>query len=687
MRTRGLFYRARRATHLPEPAFVAREAELAVLDGVGDGASGVRLVYVYGAPGIGKTSLLRRFVARCRERGRRVTHLDARELEPVPIALLRALAAALMLGDHAAVSERRLLDRLARALRRAPHPLVIDEYPAADHLDAWVRDTLLPELPPGAGLVLATRGAPSVEWRAALGWPTSLRPLRLLELDASAARALLLARGAPRHEGAHALTRGHPLALALVADTLARQPDVPLALAHTPEVVQALVRRFVGDTTDPGQRAALEVLAVVRRLDEATLVAMVQGADARALFAWLAQRAFVEVTPDGLRPHDLVREVLFADLRWRAPERYHALVTSAVDHLVARFRRGGQSHRLALDVLYLHRSVLGLGSDWDATSELHADLARPADLPALMAMIERHEGARSAEIFSLWFERGLEVRVVRARDLAVVGFLANLVLERARPPEVRVDPVARGVWRALKESLRAGERALFVRWWMADDAYHTPSPTGLVLGSLMMARNFAPGLAMSVCGFSDEGFVAPMNLTRIASADYEVDGHRIAVYGLDFRRTPLAVHLAHLTRRMMGELDVAPPQREVLPRTTFDRAVRDALRHLHDPDRLAASPLVGTRIVTSATGVDANPAARGAALRRLVEDAVRELARSPRHVGLHAALLHTYLVPAVKQEVAADLAGLPFATYRRHLARAVAMISAALWQQEVADAP
>jgi hypothetical protein len=56
-------------------------------------------------------------------------------------------------------------------------------------------------------------------------------------------------------------------------------------------------------------------------------------------------------------------------------------------------------------------------------------------------------------------------------------------------------------------------------------------------------------------------------------------------------------------------------------------------------------------------------------------------------VKAHAALAATYFSGAPTQEAAARRLGLPFGTYRRHLRAAVARVSDALWEAEVASRP
>ena len=52
---------------------------------------------------------------------------------------------------------------------------------------------------------------------------------------------------------------------------------------------------------------------------------MLDTADAHELFEWLRELSFVETGPSGLFPHDLAREALAAELRWRNPDWYAEL--------------------------------------------------------------------------------------------------------------------------------------------------------------------------------------------------------------------------------------------------------------------------------------------------------------------------------------------------------------------------
>jgi hypothetical protein len=116
-----------------------------------------------------------------------------------------------------------------------------------------------------------------------------------------------------------------------------------------------------------------------------------------------------------------------------------------------------------------------------------------------------------------------------------------------------------------------------------------------------------------------------------------------------------------------------------LGRDDFGAAVRTALRDLHRDDRLRAGPLFGSRL---ALGPDGPTPAQ---LRSTLERGVAALGREPRGVELRRVLDRTFLRPAPTQEAAAEVLGLPFSTYRRHLAAALDQLVELLWAVEIGE--
>lgn len=162
----------------------------------------------------------------------------------------------------------------------------------------------------------------------------------------------------PLHDRALALTHGHPLALALLGDVLAQDREAaPLDLAAAPDGVRPLLERFVAGVPSTRHRDALHVAVHAQFTTEALLNDALGSDDVPALFAWLRGLSFVEEGPHGLFPHDLARDVLDADLRWRDPDAYADLHQRVRTHVRRRITQSeGPAQRLAAsDLVFLHR--------------------------------------------------------------------------------------------------------------------------------------------------------------------------------------------------------------------------------------------------------------------------------------------------------------------------------------------
>jgi hypothetical protein len=235
-----------------------------------------------------------------------------------------------------------------------------------------------------------------------------------------------------------------------------------------------------------------------------------------------------------------------------------------------------------------------------------------------------------------------------------------------------------------------GEEVHATRFFMDERAYQAPASASLNVLTIASTQRWLGRrrAAWELLGhWSDPDEAAPLmayiEFARVPEADYEVGGRRYGVFAHDWRRMGPEHWL-----RVMGERETAqgfaPEARAAAPpvlalsQVEFAQAVRRALRDLHRPDALATSPLLRSRLLAD-RGVDAAPAA----LVELVEAAVAALAVDPRDSKLQRALVRTYLRPAATQEAAAEALGLPFSTYRGHLARGIERVVDWLWQREL----
>ena len=154
------------------------------------------------------------------------------------------------------------------------------------------------------------------------------------------------------------------------------------------------------------------------------------------------------------------------------------------------------------------------------------------------------------------------------------------------------------------------------------------------------------------------------------------------MFAHDFRRMPVDDWVEVVTERALAQdIAAAPASRNepmVLSQAAFPMPCDRRCATSDRAERLARNPLCRTRLVT--------PTRRRTTLPmccRLVHDAAATLRQHPRDDKRWRAIDRTYLRPAASQERAAEVLGLPFSTYRRHLTEGVSRIVEVLWQREL----
>jgi hypothetical protein len=77
---------------------------------------------------------------------------------------------------------------------------------------------------------------------------------------------------------------------------------------------------------------------------------------ASILFNWLSEQCYVNVGARGLSPHDLVRDVVDEDLRWRDPEGSRELDGALNRCLLRQLRDGRHDSHTAMELQFLERN-------------------------------------------------------------------------------------------------------------------------------------------------------------------------------------------------------------------------------------------------------------------------------------------------------------------------------------------
>jgi hypothetical protein len=651
-----------------ERSFVGRTTERtlfqAALEG-GDDAFSV--LYLHGLGGVGKTTLVRQLSDDAREAGRVVVHVDARMINPTPPAFEEEASAAVETDGVV---------------------LVIDTFEQCQALEGWLRTRFLPRLPFNALVVIASRLPPDPRWRTDPDWNTALRVITMRDLTDSDARTLMAARGVPAqlYPDLLAFAGGHPLALTLASAVAAQQTSELSDWVPDRDVVETLLAQLVGEVPSQTHRRALEVCALVEVTTEAVLRSAV-GEQAETLFEWLHALPFVESGKYGIYPHDVVRDALTADLRWRDPLGFESLHQRIHGYLLARIRAADDSAVLeeTRALLYMYRTGSAVAGfvTWSGQGSVYEDNYSPEHRETVLQIAHDCESAETAAIVAFWLDRQPQGFYVHRRTETgeVVAFHAWLNLDDPRPDEIDRDPVIAAAWHHVETygPSRSGEHIALSRFSVDPAANRRTSPAV----DLMVTRATAEWLRAERVSWSfmvvpDADFWRPqMDVVDHAPVDMDLRiGERS--YGLfahDWRVVPVEGWLKRMNAEVVsGKLPRVSGYSTVLPRAEFDLAVRAALRDIGHHDLLDANVLCSTRLVNG-----------GAELEKLLTEAVESLGQVPRNEKLYRAVHAAHFVRAPTQEAAAERLGLPFSTFRRHLVAGVTALCDWLWDKELSN--
>jgi hypothetical protein len=646
-------------------AFVGRRMELRSFADALAGRAARRVLFVHGPGGIGKTTLLLEMRSRARDAGRAVTMLDGRELDPSPQGLSGALGATGTAADAI---------------------LLIDGYERLAPVDGWLREDLIPALPARTVVVLAGRDPPASTWRADPGWREVVAVHRLEHLDDTDSLELLARAGVAAAERARLLRlgRGHPLALALLAD-VARAGTVPGTLAEVPDLISALLESLLREAPSEAHVVGLATCARAWLTSEDLLRETV-GDAAPEVWGWLRRRPFVVTRPDGLTPHDLTRDVLEAEFERRFPGRYRSLHRVIHDHVIAGIRAttGLERQLLAQHLAYLHRHgpLAPVYAGLRAQASASVVPAGVDEHTAFVSLVARSEGTTGADLAERWLaDRPEHLDVVRTEE-GTVAYAYHVFFPTGSAMEQQ-DPVVRAILDHVARTapVRPGERVEIARFFGGTRDYQRDRYAALA-GSVTSIINWCTEpLAWSFVVSVDPQFWGPFfdYLGFRPLIEAQVDGRTNVAYGHDWRRFPPGAWWDMMSDREYSGGTGPPPESVLRPpplsREAFGAAVRAALVQLHQLERLAGNPLVG-----SALGADA------ATVRASVVEAVDRLRGDPKGEQLRAVLNRTYVRPARSQEAAAEMLGLAFSTYRRYLAKAVDAVTETLWSVEIRTA-
>ena len=657
--------------------FVGRHEEVARFRSLLDGEE-PQVWWVFGPGGIGKSHLLSVLASEARAVGCRVATVDLRSIDVSTTGL-----AGTVLGQLDA-------DEPGRAV------VVLDSLDSMGPVERWLRVELLPALPSQTLVLIGSRRVPGLEWRSDPTWSALLELVPLRGLSTDDGHRLLGLAEVPLDLASAAIELGHgnPLALRLLAEALsgATPGVVPEGLCDAPDVVAAMLGRFVDHVPDEQHRLAVELVALSRITTRSMIRDVCGPAAADRLYEWLAAQSWVDRLPEGLCPHDLARDVIEADLHTNDPDRCASAKRALRNHILDPDRLREDPDRCAASYLFLHRrrSVLRSAWDWSSFGQTEATEFRPGDRDVMAELVAQSYGPATVAVLDHWLARQPQAFLVLRSLGEVIGFIAMLVFDQPTADDLAADPSTAAIWQRVQRQgpTRPGETVGLFRF-VCDRAAGTYPPSPTYNAATIVSTKYwltSPGLSLDYIVKPREGSFEPMmdyiDFYKVEDAAHLVGDIEMVVFEHDWRVAPRGPWLERLEALEAGApLQPAADASSMvvaLDEAAFNEAVRAALRDLATPARLAGNPLLASRVVRDTPGDD-GPA-------RLVDTiraAFAALDDDPRTRRARRAVDRTYLHGAVTQEAAAEVLDMAFSTYRRHLAKGVDQLVHQLWRWEL----
>jgi len=655
------------------------------------------IIFIYGPAGQGKTTIIKELIEVCSVNRNPFIYLDGRDVTPSAAGFYEALCDALNVPTIQKVFET--LEKTNKTF-----VLFIDTYKKLNALDNWLREEFLPQLPENILTVFAARNHPSPEWVSNPDWQNLIKTIQLRNFSPDESRVYLEKRKVPatQHDKILDFTHGHPLALSLVADMFLQNPGKDFSPDDSPDIVQTLLNHFLLKVPSPAHKTALEICALTYVTTESLLAWVMGTENASELFEWLKNLSFIENNKLGLYPHDLARESLIADLKWRNPDWFTHLYSKAADYYIGKLETasGEEQRKFLFKLNYLQRNhpMVRPFYKWEENQEYWVDLMKPEDVKPLTKMVEEFYGAESVKRFKICLSNpAAQVWVWRSPTNKQCAFVMRININEIDSKEKIKDPVIGKVidFSNTEFHLRKVEVCTFFCFWLAAERIQKISKLRSSI-FLFITQYYlsTKGLAVHLLSVTKPEFWKTLlnyyGMEHVPSLDYTANNIPRGFYMHDWRKTPPKQWLKSLVKKEhtgTAEAKTAQPKKEmlVLNETEFFENVYAALKDYHSDKKLESNPLIQSRFVLHAAAENNSDREHIAVLKEKIDAALKKIEESKRYDNLHRLLHRTFINPVGSQQQTAEFLTLPFSTYRRHLKKAVTLVFDILWKQETSS--
>jgi len=427
---------------------------------------GPDIIGVYGIAGIGKSTLMNRFIALSQTQ---CWKIDCQLCEPTPKAFLSCVMG---LVD----CESAELNTIAAKIKPGTI-LILDQFELFGLLESWLRREFMPVMKGRLNLIFSGRLHPDNQWL--LNPPEEMRfcSLRLNSLSFNASIEYLQSQGHTKVValGINQFANGHPLALKLASSAILEQPDRQLNEVPPNNVIQALAYYFIEDIKSPVLRQALEATSVVRRINEPLLLGMLDMEPSSELYRQLSEVALIEYREDGLSFHEVLKNALSSNLKARSPQKYNEYRNKASRILQQEMKSASASQlwRYTADIIYLVDNSLIRNAFFppDDVRKYSVEPAQACDQDVVMSIIRQFEPQSCVGIYQRWWQHYIQTfHCVKNNRNEVVGFYCLINPSEVSAEALQSDPVS-AAWTAHLSTMprlnQQQDQTLFIRRWLS----------------------------------------------------------------------------------------------------------------------------------------------------------------------------------------------------------------------------
>ncbi|MFD1039761.1 LuxR C-terminal-related transcriptional regulator [Virgibacillus byunsanensis] len=327
--------------------FVGRKKEINLFSQYLQSEPEVKVLYIYGAGGIGKTYLIHEYSRVAKKEQVLFLTLDSRDFPHTPEGFTEHIITLIETSTQMQLyikeyTLRNLLHTLTEFAANRRIIIAIDTYEYMEDLDRWFRQVFLAYMPQTLFVILAGRKPLTGEWIESPAWRKLTKQIELEDFTLSQTREYLDYYGIENEELVNTMwnfTNGHPLALSLAALTEQKQQSKNAnerLSEQTPHILKELTHRWLNELQYTDLHTIIEAAAVLHSFDQSSISSILKKDVDLKTFQVLTGLSFVKTLKNGWSMHDLIRDAIRIELKHRNPERYHLLNQRSVAYFYRR---------------------------------------------------------------------------------------------------------------------------------------------------------------------------------------------------------------------------------------------------------------------------------------------------------------------------------------------------------------